>query len=285
MRSFIHPRILIGSLFCLLTLSTLADGEAPSGVLVYSALYNGKWCLWRCRADGKEARQLTDGSGGEDADPRWSPDGKRLAFTRFRDGTPGIWIMACDSGTSERVCEGQQPSWTPEGKDLLFCRDGQVILRNLASGKEKRLSPEMWEQCSFPGMSADQTRVVCSSRHEGVIGLYFINLADGATTRLATTKEACTPRWSPDGKKILFQTSNHVCLISADGKDEDDLTFGAGIQHQGQFSPDGAWIVYTRGNRAEGPWSLCLLNLVDGNERPFSVEGSIRYPDWRKEKP
>jgi TolB protein len=258
-------------------------GDPPGGTLVFSASRSGAWTLWTCRPDGQGAKPLTDDKAGEDADPKWSPDGRRLAFTRLLEGAASIWVMAADGSGAERVCEGQQPSWAPDGKGLLFCRDGQVMFRDLAGRSEKRLSPAMWEQCAFPAMSPDQSRVICSSRHEGVIGLYVIRLADGAAERLATSKEACTPRWSPDGRMILFQTSSHVCVIGADGKDEEDVTFGAGIQHQGQFSPDAAWIVFTRGNGPEGPWRLSLLERATGTERPVPFEGSARYPDWKKD--
>jgi TolB protein len=271
------------ALLVLLFAAAACAEEIPGGTLVFSSLRGGAWTLWTCRADGQGAKQLTDGKAGEDADPQWSPDGKRVAFTRLRDGIPSVWTMAADGSGAQRVCEGQQPSWAPDGKGLLFCRDGQVMLRDLAGHSEKRLSPGMWEQCAFPAMSPDQSRVICSSRHEGVIGLYVIRLADGAAERLATSKEACTPRWSPDGKTILFQTSSHVCAILADEKDEEDVTFGAGIQHQGQFSPDAAWIVFTRGNGPEGPWRLSLLERATGAERPVAFEGSARYPDWKKD--
>lgn len=274
--------IMIIMVLCLLAGACPAAGDSqPGGTLAFSALRNCRWSIWRCRADGAELKQLTDGE--MDSDPRWSPDGKRLVFTRFREGRPEVCLVAAEGGGVEQVCEGQQASWTADGQGLLFCRDGQVLSRELASGREKRITPEMWEQCAFPVMSPDGKKVACSSRHEKVIGIYIIDLADGKAARLATSKEACTPRWSPDGGRILFQTSTHVCAIGSDGKDEEDLTFGGGIQHQGQFSPDGKWIVFTRGNGADGPWSLCLLNLADGQERPSPIKDQVRYPDWRKE--
>jgi len=283
MHQRLYLLILLTACAGLAAVSAASGNEAPGGTLVFSAQQGGSgvWSLWRCLPDGKALQRLTADE--EDADPRWSPDGKRIVFTRFREGTPGLWLIGADGGAAERVCEGRQASWTPDGKGILFCRDGQVFSRDLASGKEKRLSPEMWEQCAFPAMSPDGTSVVCSSRHEGPIKLYLIACATGAAKRLATSKEACTPRWSADGKTVLFQTSNHVCAIGSDGKDEEDMTFGAGVQHQAQFSPDGGWIVYTRGNSAEGPWMLHLLRRADGAERVITFSGSVRYPDWKKE--
>ncbi len=268
-------------LIAMAAMAAIGMPDPKDGTLVFSAATDARWVLWTCRLDGSEPKRLTDGAGGEDVDPCWAPDGNRLAFTRVVDGRSAVWIMAADGTGAESVCEGQQPSWTPDGKGLLFCRDGQVFRRELATRQEKRLSPGMWEQCAFPVMSPDQTQVLCSSQHEGVIGVYLIKLSDGSTVRLGTSKEACTPRWSPDGKKILFQTSKHICLINADGTAEEDVTFGGGVQHQAQFSPDGTRMIYVRGNNSGDPWRLWCLNLADGSEQAIPFKGSVRYPDWK----
>lgn len=281
LRRLIHTYMLLIGAMVALNTATVSAADAPGGLLVFSGQKNSQWSIWTCHPDGSGLAQLTKEQ--EDADPKWSPDGKQVAFTRFRNGMAAIWMMNADGSSPKEICDGLQPSWTPDGQAILFCRYGQVMHRDLASGKEKLISPEMWEQCSFAVMSPDQTQVICSSQHEGPIGLFLIDLATGKTERLGTSKEACTPSWSADGKTIVYQTSNHVCRIGVDGQNEEDLTFGAGIQHQARFSPDGAWVAYTRSNTHEGPWTLYLLRLADGVEMAVPFVGSVRYPDWKSE--
>lgn len=272
------------SIITLTNVTTTNGGEAStsSGTVAVSIQRGGQRNIWRCRPDGMDAKRLT-AANGDDVDPRWNPEGTKILFTRLNNGLASILIMNEDGSGQEEVCAGMQASWSPDGESIIFCRDGQVILRHLKDKTEKLISPTMWEECAFPAMSPDSKQVVCSSRHEGRIGIYSISLANGATHRIRTSKEACTPRWSSDGQWLLFQTSNHICRIKPDGTDEEELTFGAGIQHQAQFSPDQKFIIFTRGNTAEGPWQLCLQELSSGNETTVPLSGSFGYPDWKKE--
>src|SRR5688500_12653124 len=55
--------------------------------------------IWTFAADGSQARRLTPGPG--DNAPRWSPDGKTLAFTSTRDGTSQVYLLPMDGGEAQ----------------------------------------------------------------------------------------------------------------------------------------------------------------------------------------
>ena len=78
--------------------------------------------LWSVPREGGEARQLT--TGGHESGPRFSPDGKWIAFTGHYDGNTDAFVMPAEGGSPRRltwhpgadVVEG----WTPDGKKILF---------------------------------------------------------------------------------------------------------------------------------------------------------------------
>ncbi len=73
-------------------------------------------------AGGGEARQLT--RGGSDTRPRWSPDGKKLAFISGRAGTPQIYWIALEGGEATRLTSistgADNELWSPDGKTVAF---------------------------------------------------------------------------------------------------------------------------------------------------------------------
>ncbi|HYC62710.1 MAG TPA: S9 family peptidase [Thermoanaerobaculia bacterium] len=116
------------------------------------------------------------------ADPRPSPDGTRVAFTRVTVNEKGegydtaIWIVAADgSAPPARLTAGtrdSQPRWSPDGKRIAFLR------APLRDGK-----PEPPQ-------------------------IHILSLAGGEASRLTDVpRGASAPAWSPDGKRIAFTSS------------------------------------------------------------------------------
>lgn len=77
---------------------------------------------------------------------RWSPDGKRIAFTIFRtDGTDGIYVMDEDGANPQFVTEGLDPQWSPDSRRLAFCRGPFPVLQSLPRGpKNHRDKSSIW---------------------------------------------------------------------------------------------------------------------------------------------
>ena len=160
---------------------------------------------------------------------------------------------------------------------------GQGWTRDLASGKEKRITPEAWGRCGTPAWSPDGKRIALASRHGGTVQVYLLG-ADGSNPKKLSTEEACcTPAWSSDGKHLLFQTvKGHVHEIGADGKGDEPITFGADVQHEPRYSPDGSMVVFCRAPSPQGPWQIYILDL-DSDELGFiqlTKTGSNSLPDW-----
>jgi formylglycine-generating enzyme required for sulfatase activity len=252
------------------------------GTIVFVSDRSGGMHIWTMHASGKNAKQLRKGAE-PDADPRFSPDGKRILYTTLRGGFPEIWQMNRDGADPKFVTKGSQGNWAPDGKSIIFIQDNQTFIRDLASGNERLVTPKAWERCGVPAFSPDGQRFAVASRHLGQIGIFILSLDGKGVAPLKTEEACCTPAWSKDGKKILCQTvQGHIHQVGIDGKGWDQLTFGADVQHDARWSPDGTMILFCRAPAPEGPWQICVKRL-DGDDEEFvqlTREGSNLLPDW-----
>ncbi len=122
--------------------------------------------LWRSRVDGKERLQLTSPPM-RAALPRWSPDGKQIAFMATELGRPWkIFVVTNDGGIPRQLMPGENdqadPSWSPGANSLAF---GAVL------GK-------------------------------GPLGIHLIDLKTGEASTLPSSEKLFSPRWSPDGRYL-----------------------------------------------------------------------------------
>ena len=82
--------------------------------------------IWIVPAAGGKARQLTQ-SDKRDNNPRWSPDGKRLALISSRDGAPQIWLLELSGGDAKKLTNISSGAdgviWSPDGRHLAFTSD------------------------------------------------------------------------------------------------------------------------------------------------------------------
>jgi Tol biopolymer transport system component len=258
------------------------DLASLKGTIVFVSNRGGIMKIWTMHASGKEAKQLTKGTE-PDADPRFSPDGKQILYTTLRGGFPEIWLMHRDGSGPKFIAKGSQGSWAPDGKSILLIRDNQTRIRDLASGEEKLVTPKGWERCGVPAFAPDGKHFAVASRHEGDIGIFILSLDGKENYRLKTSEACCTPQWSKDGKKILCQTvQGHIHHVGVDGTNWEQVTYGADVQHDARYSPDGTMILFCRAPATAGPWQICVKKL-EGDEEEFlqlTTKGSNLLPDW-----
>ena len=159
-----------------------------------------KYELFLINADGTNLRRLTD-NGGSSGFPTWSPDGTRLAYQSNRDKmhwihptNTEIYVMDLGSRISkqltgiERSHFSTAPDWSPDGKEIIYERpisDLAAIFRAIFGGAGIAVK-NIWV------MSADGTNLQ-------------LLLPDVAVEAGPVFRH--TPRWSPDGRRILYHES------------------------------------------------------------------------------
>jgi Tol biopolymer transport system component len=258
-------------------------GATPrTGRLVFSSNRSGAWRIWTMKAEGGEPTQLTkQESEDHDVDPVFSPDGQSILFTSTRGGKTGLWRMAADGAKPERICDGDQAEWSPDGARIVFRRDEHILTRELAGGKEKRLSPEDWPHCSSPSWSPDGRTIAFAARWEAGNGVFTVAAAGGQPVKVYDKQGACEPHWSPDGTRLVYETETHICTINPDGTKNRVVTFFGGVQRYGRFSPDGKSLVFCQGVSEQGPWEIYVIPAAGGTPEKLTEGHSSMYPDWK----
>lgn len=253
-----------------------------AGRVLFSSDRSGEWRIWTVNADGSGMRQLTRGTPEDsDVDPAFSPDGSAILFTSTRGEATGVWRMLSDASELERICGGDQAEWSPDGKQITFRRDGRILTRHLASGREKVISPEGWALCSGPSWSPDGQAIAFACRWEAGNAIFTVGADGGRPTEVYDKQGACEPHWSPDGSQIVYETETNIWTIRPDGTGNRPVTWFGGVQRCPRWSPDGQSLVFCQGPSERGPWELYVIPARGGNPEKLTEGGSDIHPYWQ----
>jgi TolB protein len=188
-----------------------ADGKRV--VFVFDVLQgtDGKLQINTADADGTASKVLIPHKAFEES-PRWSPDGRRIAWVSTRDGNQDIYTAAADGTGVHRltndVALDNNPSWSPDGKRIAFAsaRSGnfEIHVMDADGGHLRRLTNHPALDC-WPAWSPDGRRIAFTSNRDGNNEIYLMN-ADGTGLRNLTRHPAQDnyAAWSPDGRRIAF---------------------------------------------------------------------------------
>ena len=276
------PLVVVGMLVSIAAMPAAAQSRPKSGTILFSSNRAGPWRIWSIRPDGSGLRQLTQAGANEhDVDPVFSPDGKAILFSSTRGGATGVWQANAEGKQPKRICDGDQAEWSPDAKQIAYRRAERLWIRDLATGQEKCLTPADWPHCSGPAFSPDAKQLAFACRWDAGNGLYLLQTAGGAPQKVYDRKGACEPHWSPDGKRLVYETETQISTIQPDGKKNRPVTYFGGVQRYGRYSPDGQWIVYCQGSSERGPWELYVIAAQGGEPISLTTGGSDMTPDWR----
>jgi dipeptidyl aminopeptidase/acylaminoacyl peptidase len=247
--------------------------------------------IWVAPADGSsKARQFT--SGPEDSSPRWSPDGRWLAFVAERGHGPQLHLASLDGGEAFAITEMahgvSQPAWSPDGSELAFVsRTGEWKKHEDRSALER---------------SAPRVVTGLYSRYDGV-GWFdvrrshlFVVAAKGGEPRQITTGDwdDADPAWSPGGDRLAFVSDRSttrfdrvhrdvwVVPVGA-GRRPRRLTRGRGTAASPRWSPDGTTIAYIGHEHEEGDSASnvhLLVVAVTEPKVPRSLSSALDRTVW-----
>lgn len=246
--------------------------------------------LYTVNFDGSDLRRMTHYDSLTLA-PRWSPDGRKLAFTSFKDGNPDIYIQDLASGKTEKVVSYQglnlPGSWSRDGAKLLvsLSREGSVAIYDMNVGS--RLLQRLTRESSIavsPVRSPDEKRIAFVSNRNGSPQIYIMDAEGGNVRRLTMEGNYNTaPAWSPKGKKIAYEGSVNgrfqIFVIDEEGGAPQQITFGGGGHESPSWSPDGRYLAYSV--RGVGRSRIEIMNAGGQNARVLYEGGDLcQSPFW-----
>jgi Tol biopolymer transport system component len=312
-----------------------AGHDEPSGTILFQRLVTNPigYQIFSVNADGTGLREVTRGGARIDnAEAESSPDGRFVVFQHGpHNGDMEIDSMRSDGRGVRRlarctVCRwSTDPSFSHDGRSIVFARwsrGGQVAIWRMRSdgtdqhvvvraGKGRpRDQPDYYPTVPAPKRAFVDQPVLSpdgrflayrGSTAQGQTGI-FVATVDGDNARAITPPgvHASRPRWSPDGKLILFYTTDkddlqpgrsaNLEVISPDGTGLRALTHSTGgtIQnYEASWSPDGNWITFARetgANKPPGQHSSADIYIMraDGTDirRLVGVGSFDHWPSW-----
>jgi dipeptidyl aminopeptidase/acylaminoacyl peptidase len=235
--------------------------------------------IWMLNVRSRELRQFTNSSKSEYS-PRWSPDGKKLAFVSDRGESPQIYTMPSDGGEAERLTEGKNGVrsfvWSPDAKHLAFLASEPKTEAEDKKDKDK-----------------DDARVV--DRDDKHARLWLIDIESKKIRQLTSGSwEISEAQWFPQGDRLVVSATDHpesdqythriFSIMVADGQMKEIAT------PRGQFgairmSPDGKSLTYLAA-RVDGPspHDLYLQPIEGGAPRNMtgsSLDRPVSNAIWR----
>jgi Tol biopolymer transport system component len=218
------------------------DYSPKGGMIAFEAYKGGTFHIWTTNADGTGLTQRTTGHG-DDREPRFSPDGTKIAFASDRafKGSYDIWVVDLASGKltqwTSAAADEYEPAWSPDGSEIAFV--------------------------SGTGIAGTTIQAV---------------KADGTTRTLVTAPTGArlnSPSWSADGKLAYTQFAGTKSRLMVEGKAvsslDDVFPFPA------NWLPGGR-LLFT-GN---GKINVASLGGGEAQAIPFSVSFTLNRPAYQR---
>lgn len=237
-----------------------------------------------------------DGSGlhtlprGEDIrDATLSPDGTRIAFTRYEGGGPESFWVSAAGGSNERQLlrlarlKGVAASgWSPDSRRIVFAYRGGIWTIGASGGKAKLIATLKRGVTGAVVWSPRGTRIAfVGVRDDDAQSDIYIVRPDGSGLRKVAVADGyggVIPSWSPDERRLAFSSkrnerSPNATLYSVDVRTRASTSLGRGWDPA--FSPNGLLVLFTF--RHADTWSVAVARS-DGTGRRLLAEGFI--PIW-----
>ncbi|MCI0488006.1 MAG: protein kinase [Blastocatellia bacterium] len=247
--------------------------SADYRAIVFEARQGASSHLWRMDR-GRAPAQLTADPDFADTFPRWSPDGRAIAFNRRPAeeslGATSLWLMADDGGNPHLLIEKAGFfTWMPDSRGIIYLSqvDSQIYFFDLNAGSARPLTNE--PKIAGPmTTSLDGQWVIFQSMQTGSSDLHRMAITGGESRSVvATPHQDQHPSVSPSGRWLYFE-SDHKNLWRVPGPAQNwrqaepekvtNFPESGLFLEDSHISRDGRWLLYSRGRVTGDIWIMRL---------------------------
>ena len=223
--------------------------------------------------------------------PKWSPDGKKIAYVSFEGGNSAIYIQDITTGARQLISARRDingaPAFSPDGRKLLlalsYTGHEEIYSMDLASRAETQLTHSASINTE-PVFSPDGSSIYFTSDRSGQAQIYKMGVDGGSPQRITFQgQNNAEADISYDGKKILMvQGNGNVYRIA-----QMDTSLGGQMSflspgptdESPSFAPNASMLLYAAVENGRG---VLYAESADGQVRQRLVlaQGDVREPAW-----
>ncbi|MEO8200230.1 MAG: CehA/McbA family metallohydrolase, partial [Gemmatimonadota bacterium] len=250
--------------------------------------------------------QITSGDG-YDYQPDWSPDGTRVVYVSSRNDALELRLLDLETHVvSVLLANGAvnlEPRWSPDGRRLAFVSttfEGRwhVYLADFRNDKLEGITRvtedrdsglpryyySKYDHYLSPAWSPDGNELLLISNRDHTWGsgtFWRMSAKAGGTMRQIHDEETtwrARPDWSPNGKRVVYSSyqgrqRNQLWVMTADGANPFQLTFGDFDATDPRWSPEGTRIAYV--SNIDGNTSLWTVTVPGGEATRIAVKERV----------
>jgi TolB protein len=268
------------------------SGEKPifTSKVVFVSDRDGNDELYMMDFDGQTQTRLTFNTL-RDYMPGWSPDGKTIAYTSYKNLNAGLYLLNLEAGKVTAVSTrgtNFSPAFSPDGKKLAFCStmDGNTEIY-IADSDGRNIRRLTFNDAidAAPSWSPTNREIVFISDRSGLgQPQVYIMDAEGSNVRRISFGGSYhdSPAWSPTGDRVVYvsrvENIFDLYVLNLRNNQIIKLTESNARNESPSWSPDGRHIVFS--SNLSGTLQLYAIDYDGANLRRLTSQGNNKLPDW-----